>query len=298
MLAAGVVIVALTFLATGWFAGRAVGPRADAPAGESLPGPYAHTMLYALDTIDARPRDDQGILLVQYPTGLHYNPVTVAQHALAFYDRWLALKANVDRSEFLKSADWLVKVQGDSGLWYYDFPNGPMPVPWVSAMAQGQAISVLARAHAITGEDKYLAAARRALATFGRSFEEDGVRMVEDGYVYYEETMPPYSPHILNGMVFAMYGAYDLATISGEERAQEIFDAGVRTLADNIHRYDAGNWSYYNLADPPGLASRFYHGLHVQLLRELWLITGLEVFREYSERFASYTSSPPPDVVR
>ena len=97
-------------------------------------------------------------------------------------------------------------------------------------------------------------------------------------------------------MVFAMYGALDVARVVGDSHAQAVFDAGVKTLAANIPKYDAGNWSYYNQAAPAGLASRFYHGVHVQLLRELWLITGQTVFLTYADRFAAYQASPPAGV--
>lgn len=263
---------------------------------QALPAPYPYDMASVLETEGARPRDSDGILMVEYPSGIHYNPVTISQSALAHYDRWLALGSSADRDLVIKDAEWLVERQGADGLWYYDFPNGSMPVPWVSAMAQGQAISVLVRAYALTSADRFVSAARRGLATYEKPSGQGGVNSTDGDVVYYEETMPPYSPRILNGMVFAMYGALDMARVLGDAQAQRIFDAGVATLARDIHRYDAGNWSYYNQASPPGLASRFYHGLHIHLLDELWHITGEEVFQTYAERFRSYQANPPEGI--
>ena len=262
----------------------------------TLPPPYPYSFASKLDTEAALPHDADGIIMVTYPSGLHYNPVTVSQYALAHYDRWLALQAPADSVALVRDADWLVSDQASDGLWYYDFPNGSMPVPWVSGMAQGQAISVLVRAYALTSDEKYLESARQALATFDKPSGQGGINSTDGGYVWFEETMPPYSPHILNGMIFAMYGALDMARVLHDPHAQQLFDAGVRTVSDNIAKYDAGNWSYYNQADPPGYASRFYHGLHIQLLRELWLLTGKDVFRQYADRFAAYEASPPPEV--
>ena len=263
---------------------------------QALPAPYPYNMASVLETEAARPRDSDGILMVEYPSGTHYNPVTISQSAIAHYDRWLALGSSADRDLVIKDADWLVGHQAGDGLWYYDFPNGTMPVPWVSAMAQGQAISVLVRAYALTSSDRFVSAARRALATYDKPSGQGGVNSTDGDFVFYEETMPPYSPRILNGMVFAMYGALDMARVLGDVKAQQIFDAGVATLAHDIARYDAGNWSYYNQATPPGLASRFYHGLHIQLLDELWHITGDEVFQTYAARFRSYQAAPPEGI--
>ena len=294
---AGVLLIGIRIGIAGYAAWTAVRPRSFAPV-TTLPGPYAYDFSAKLTTEHLLSRDANGIIMVKYPSGLEYNPVTVAQLALAHYDRWLREKGTADREEFLKDAEWLVSTQKGDGLWYYDFPNGPMPVPWVSAMAQGPAMSVLVRAYALSGDAAYASAADRALDTYDLQSGKGGVSATDGGYVWYEETMPPYSPHILNGMVFAMYGALDMATILDDAHARHVFDVGVDTLVANIGKYDAGNWSYYNQATPPGLASRFYNNLHAQLLAELFTVTGREVFRAYSERFAAYASNPPAGVAK
>lgn len=290
-------VVALSASAGALIVAQTIRPApAKAVVLRELPAPYPYNMASVLDSEAARPRDGDGILMVEYPSGIHYNPVTISQSAIAHYDRWLALGSAADSDLVIKDADWLVQHQAKDGLWYYDFPNGSMPVPWVSSMAQGQAISVLVRAYALTSAERFVAAARRALATYDKPSGHGGVSSTDGAFVYYEETMPPYSPRILNGMVFAMYGALDMARVLGDSDGQRIFDAGVATLAHDIGRYDAGNWSYYNQASPPGLASRFYHGLHVQLLDELWHITGEEAFRTYADRFKAYLANPPDGV--
>lgn len=263
---------------------------------QGLPGPYEYDFSIVLTTEDKRPRDSNGIIMVEYPSGVEYNPVTVAQSALAHYDRWLDEGRASDRSEFLKDAEWLVSTQKDDGLWYYEFPNAGMPVPWVSGMAQGHACSVLVRAYAISGDTLFRDAATHSLATFELPVGSGGVSMVDGGYTYYEEAMPPVSPHILNGMVFAMYGALDMATVLGDERARAIWQAGVDTLAANMGKYDSGGWSLYAQGSPRRLATHFYHDLHIELLRELYSLTGRDEFLAYQQRFEAYADKPPPDV--
>lgn len=149
-------------------------------------------------------------------------------------------------------------------------------------------MSVLLRAYWLTGGIDFAKSSERALSTYDLPSGSGGVSAMDGGFVYYEETMPPYSPHILNGMIFAMYGALDAWTVLHDPDGKRIFDAGVSTLASNLQKYDSGTWSYYNQAKPPGLASKFYHQLHVQLLDELWRITGNSVFHDYSSKFATY----------
>jgi heparosan-N-sulfate-glucuronate 5-epimerase len=261
-----------------------------------LVGPYAHDFSEKLTTEHLWPRDAENIIMVKYPSGNEYNPVTVAQSALAHYDRWLREGLPDDREEFLRDAEWFVSAQKADGLWYYDFPNGAMPVPWVSAMSQGHACSVLVRAYAMTGEERFLEAANRALATFDLPIGKGGVTVVDRGFTYYEEAMPPESPHIFNGMVFAMYGALDMATVLDDDHARRIWDVGVETLAANIGKYDSGSWSYYNQGSRPQLVTRAYHQMHIELLEELYALTGREVFRQYQERWTTYAENPPEGV--
>lgn len=262
----------------------------------SFPPPYAHDFSIVLTTEKDRPRDANGIIMVKYPSGNEYNPVTVSQSALAHLDRWLRTRSAEDREEFLKDADWLLQTEEPDGLWLYHFPNGGMPVPWVSAMAEGHGCSVLVRPYVLTGDKAYLDGARRALATFDKEIGKGGVSMVDDGLTYYEEAMPPESPHILNGMVFAMYGALDMAEIVGDNNGRRVWDEGVKTLETAIPRYDSGAWSYYSQKNPPQLASMSYHKLHIQLLTELYQYTDKQVFLDYANQFQRYLASPPPGV--
>lgn len=99
-------------------------------------------------------------------------------------------------------------------------------------------------------------------------------------------------------MVFALYGAFDMATVLSSAPVRHVFDIRVDTLAANIGNYDSSNRNCCNQAIPPGLASRLDNGLRVQLPAELSRITGRDVFRVYSERFAAYAANPPPGVAK
>ena len=76
------------------------------------------------------------------------------------------IKKNNDESSkmyFLNNADWLVDNainKGSFSLLQYNFP---LPIynlkaPWFSAMANGQVLQVLIKAHEITLDSKYLTA--------------------------------------------------------------------------------------------------------------------------------------------
>jgi hypothetical protein len=102
------------------------------------------------------PVDVNGIPMIFLPRhkrgpGPVYHPVAIMQHALGSYDRALAGDATAQEA-FSRCARWVrdnaVKEhEGRFLAWFYSFPLRTPPVhpPWISGMAQGQGLSVLAR---------------------------------------------------------------------------------------------------------------------------------------------------------
>ncbi|KAL3215840.1 hypothetical protein MRX96_033449 [Rhipicephalus microplus] len=82
----------------------------------------------------------------------------------------LTLTTSAHEAHFFDAAEWLVRHQDDTGGWPIQvtrrLSNGMLELEpgWYSAMAQGQAMSVLTRAYLTTGERRYLDAALHATA--------------------------------------------------------------------------------------------------------------------------------------
>jgi len=203
--------------------------------------------------------DSDGIPLVDYggEIGLQYNPVTISQHALANWALYLKTSKSKYRETFMKQADWLIEhlVLGEGRGFYvweyhFDFVPREMKAPWISAMAQGQGISVLLRAYELTEEEKYLEAAEAALEAFEIPIGEGGVMHADEkGFVWYEEYPGQPPPHVLNGFIFALFGLNDFYKATASEKALRLFDEGIETLEANLHRYDIGYWSAHDLTE-------------------------------------------------
>jgi hypothetical protein len=93
--------------------------------------------------------------------------------------------------------------------------------------------------------------------------------------------------------MFALWGMRDVAVGLGDSDAAERFRVGVDSLAANLHRYDAGYWSYYSLfphriRNP---ASSFYHALHVSQLEAMQMLAPRPVFEETRTRWQRYAQS-------
>lgn len=224
--------------------------------------------------------------------------VAIAQWALGCYERYLETGDERWLAGMRTGGDTLVRnMRDDGGLWHttalgHTFPLRP---PWLSAMAQGEAASVLVRLYLETGEDGYAEAARRALEPLSVDGRDRGTRAYLDGGPWLEEypTEPP--SFVLNGGIFAIWGLYDVAVGLDDSRARSEFDASAATLHASIHRWDTGRWSRYDLFPHPfmvNVASLAYHALHTNQLRAMQRIAPDDRVAAVLARFEQYASSP------
>jgi hypothetical protein len=244
--------------------------------------------------------DEDGIPMLDYhgAVGLQYNPIAIAQYGLGNYNLFCRSGSADRRRKFLAVADWLVDnlEQNPKGLWvwnhHFDWEyRDKLKAPWYSALAQGQGISVLVRAHRATGEAAYQGAAEKVFETFLVSVKAGGVTYTDDrGYRWFEETIVDPPTHILNGFLWATWGIYDYVLHTGEGRAEHLFEAAVKTLVDHLPEFDIGFWSLYEQSGTrmKMLASPFYHSLHIVQLRVMHRLTGEETFSQYADQWQAY----------
>jgi len=261
-------------------------------------GPYY--MTFAGKAAYAGPFDADGVPQLDYrgQLGRHYNPIAVAQYGLARYNRFLAGGSPADRAAFLAQAEWLVRTLEPNPrgvpVWMHRFDfeyRSLLKAPWYSGLAQGQGLSLLARAHQATGDARYLEALRAAFGSLTLTVEEGGVLFHDaEGSTWIEEYIVDPPTHILNGFIWALWGVWDCHLAGADPRAKRLFDDSAATIARNLARYDTGWWSLYELGDTvlPMLASPFYHRLHIVQLKILAAMTGQSVFADTARRWEAY----------
>lgn len=227
------------------------------------------------------------------------NPTVICQYALGIFD------LNNDKEftetgrykKFLIQADWLV-ANGQPlrhGLgWYlnYDIPEYDLKSPWISALTQGEAISVLCRAYLLKKEQKYLDCAEQALIPYGYNISEGGLRNYFNNIPIYEEYPSEKVNIVLNGFIFALFGFYDLYLTNSNKSAKKLFDTGLESLEKIIHYFDVKYWSQYNLYYFPKdyLASYKYHILHIEQLKALYFLTKKDFLKDAYKKWQSYNS--------
>ncbi|MGH2912630.1 MAG: D-glucuronyl C5-epimerase family protein [Solirubrobacteraceae bacterium] len=226
--------------------------------------------------------------------------VDVIQWALGCYERHLAGEGERWLAGALACGEHLVTIQEQGGSraggWTHNFayPHSlPLPGPWLSAMAQGQGASLLVRLHSHTGEDRLAEAALTALKPFAVASADGGVQAMLDGRELPEEYPTQPASYVLNGAIFALWGVRDVAVGLSDSDARSRFLEGAQTLALNLHRWDTGRWSRYDLFPHPipNPASSFYHALHISQLEAMEMFAAHEEYERVRARFAAYAAS-------
>lgn len=231
--------------------------------------------------------------------GWEHNPVTVCQYGLHHFNRYLKTQQEESKQIFLAQANWLVdharKGTNGSLVWFYPFdvPFYQISAPWISGMAQGQAISILLWAYHVTGQNRFWDTAHGAWLILKIQVDEGGVLShFSDGKPIIEEyPSPGRLTGVLNGFLFAIFGVYDYASHTEDKLAHDFFLSLVDSLKANLFRYDCGYWSYYDLKPRLRLASKSYHRLHLEQLNQLYQLTNEEIFRTVRDRWRSYLCS-------
>jgi heparosan-N-sulfate-glucuronate 5-epimerase len=237
--------------------------------------------------------DPEGIVIIEGPDGRGYhNPVSTCLYALAQHTNayHTAFNNDINNDGFMIHARHLRLSQDSDGGWRYPVSvarYGVVP-GWYSAMAQGLAISVLLRAYDITGEQSYFDAAGLASNILLSPLSEGGCSDYdESGHPFLEECPSDPPSHILNGAIFALIGLRELEARTGGV----IHKAAAARLSTQLHKYDLGYWSRYDLRFVAP-ATQAYHSLHISLLQVAGNLLSDPFFKDTAIRWSSYLSRP------
>jgi heparosan-N-sulfate-glucuronate 5-epimerase len=244
--------------------------------------------------------DGDGVLCDSPGSG--YFPIRIAQYALSLHRSWCVDRDLDARSRFLLQARWLRDSQQQQGevaglyrcgfAWKkYDAGAG-----WCSAMAQGEAISVLLRAARMEPDSGFEDAAERAAEPFKYPIEKGGVTWSDGTETFFEEVANEHAAHILNGCIYAFWGLWEYEKSSGAPWAAALLERAAQTLLRWLPRYDTGWWSRYSLmlsaGGHPHVATLKYHAFHIAQLRVLSEMLKERQFGTVADRWESYIDDP------
>jgi hypothetical protein len=229
------------------------------------------------------------------------HPIVIAQYGLAIYDRLFQKNYNDEilKKNFLNISNWFIKnkidLKNGSGWYIHNkYPQFGLNYPFISAMAQGEAISVLTRAALLTNNSAFSDLADEAIAPFEMDVKDGGVVNYFKSIPVYEEGPSPLKTMaVLNGFIFSLFGLYDLMLLDKNNKARLLFEKGIESVKKLLPYYDINYWTRYYLFDyPKEYCSSFtYHVLVAEQLKALYILTDEVVFLEFSNRWTDYSKS-------
>lgn len=212
--------------------------------------------------------------------------IGIFQYGLAAYDLFLKTDNIIYKNKLLACANWAVDNQQDDGSWItFAFENADHPY---SAMAQGEGISMLIRAHKETGDEKYLVAIKKAKTFMLRSISDGGTTAYYGSEIYLYECT--HDPLILNGWIFSLWGLFDYCKyIDESDEVKSVLDKTLASLVKKLPDFDLKYWSKYE--DGKRISSPFYHRLHIAQLRVMHDLFGDDIYEVYATKWENYQNS-------
>lgn len=206
----------------------------------------------------------------------------------------VGLRSGYDRMVTLLDELLPLRARRAGGVaWEYYFDFGGGAPPWVSSLAQGTGLQAMARAAERAGTaDEVMPILREGLAVFERR-TPSGVRVpVGAGNHYAQYSYAP-GLRILNGFVQSLNGLYDFAELSGDPRAQALFEAGEARARQEVPTYDTGAWSLYDRGTDTHESNLSYHDLLTDFLDGLCERTDVATYCKTFANFRAYRKQPP-----
>ena len=216
--------------------------------------------------------DKNGVILskIPYTQDYHYHVTSIASYAIQ----------NMDKDKiFMSQTDWLENNIEKDGSFVHRFklPFYDFETPWIGGLSQGLAISAFIRAYHKTQDKKYLKLATKSF----NSLKKNCLFTDSFGHTWIEEY--PGVPSILNGFVYALFGVYDVK--DHVKDAEKLWKECIKTLIENLPRYDLKYWSRYDLET--GIpATTFYHYIHQKQMYALYNLTLFDIFEFYCNNWA------------
>lgn len=248
--------------------------------------------------IDMRPKyiyagefDKNNIPLLDFNGKQCYFPGTIAQYALGNFDIFMDTQENKYFNICENCAKWflnnLIENENENFGYINDYDYGiyKLQKPWFSSISQGLSLSLLSRCYSINSKKEYLEVCDKLLKSYEISSDEKGITALLNGEYFYEEYPSQTPSYVLNGFIFSLWGLYDYYLVSGSSKAYDLYDKGLKSLNRNLNLYNIKfiNWSRYDLYPfkIKDITSIFYHKLHVEQLKAMYLLTDEDIYKKY-----------------
>lgn len=228
--------------------------------------------------------DAEGIIALNYgpPIGRQRAAEAAFQYALALHDTG-------NHPAFLHYAEVLLGDRDERGRWFHVFDWYRNHAPWYSALDQSRGASVMLRAWLLTRDERFLRAAREAVALFDTPIAEGGfVGTHPRAGVPYLEEYPAQPTAVLNGFLATLFALWEMGHWLDDPAGRDRFARYLGSVERILPHYTTSWWTLYDL-DPespfPNVHSPRYHRLATDYLRVLSALDPSPVIASFRDRW-------------
>lgn len=242
------------------------------------------------------PFDSDDLPMQELPgIGTVYVPSRTAAFAFAHWSQLRLRGSGCDQhiEEFLAAANWFAAFP-DGRIWHH-FPLLNRQAPWLSALAQGEALSIFARAHILTGDAIWRERSEQAVRWLVEPEDAGGVLgSLPDGSPFLEEYPGTRHSNVLNGCLYALVGLKDALEIGVPDMT--LLDSVADAVENNLRFWNRGGWSLYQWTAPDERVANFntpsYQRVHIALLTYLGTHLGRETLQEEAQKLRDALAQP------
>ncbi len=241
--------------------------------------------------------DENGVPMIGLGNGQYnYFPINVAQYGFMIHADYIDKK---DEKLLLLLKNCLAVLENlkiedkNTAVWWHQHYEIKYKIepPWASAMAQGEVISFYLRMYQILNDKNLLDTAQKAYRFMQDAKSPKSVRIYDEkGDLWFEEYPSKPPSYVLNGFIYALWGLIDLYRVTNDETIKKDIDACVKTLKNNLHKFDSGYWSYYDLQKKELVRYYYQKNVHVPQLEVLHILFSDELFKKYLIRWKNYVN--------
>ena len=242
--------------------------------------------------------DSEGIPKMGNGPSSYYNEVVIMNYGFILHTEILRKKNESNNTVILKNIICFLnkrKIEKqDSAFWpsEKEYERYGLKAGFTSGITQGYAISFYLRMYELFGQEEYMETAKKAYNYLKISKAQGGVRVRDtNGYLWFEEYPSNKPSFVLNGFIYAVFGLYDAYKLNIDPDAEKDYFEALKTLKDNIHKYDAGYWSYYCLLLKELVMIYYQKNVHVPQMMALYYISDEDTFKYYSKKWNKQINS-------
>ena len=239
---------------------------------------------------------EDSLIIFTKNTNPRFHPVFTAIVICSMFNKYRDSGYEWYKKIIVKNLDYVISRMNDENYIEYCFGvthcGQFLGEKWISGMSQGEMVAAFVRGYLLTDDEKYLDVAGDFMRTLLRKPDVDQywcTYVDENNYYWIEEYPNPDKCHVLNGKMYALWGAWEYYVMTRDNDAKNIFQAGLASILDNYREIWIDPAPIRSMYCKHSVADLGYHNIHIGLFESFYNVFQLP---ELLEAKAAFENQP------